>query len=674
MGEGRHGRSGFLLATCIMAALGMADTVFVANEFLDALLHLVAEYVAADLRFGGTGGETLGFAHHGVGHILHGAVEAHVIVGREGKCRIGVEAAMQLAARFDLGEVVQLGMLGRDGLVSILPGFGEKLFESGQHGHLMLVVIRTGVIVVGVAVFDFVGPFLLGLLGDAARPARDLGIEAVTQHYFFRFYHRICHARIIPSALVADCEGFVTMPRAQRLLDEATRQHFPLFLRRVVATTSPAASYAHNWHIDAIAEYLAACASGQVRRLIINIPPRMLKSTMVSVAWPAWLLAQDARMRLMVASYAQSLSTKHSTDCRHVMQSAWYRRVFPKTVLSDDQNEKDKFVTTARGHRIAVSVGGSAIGEGGHILIADDPLNPLQASQRAARDAANAWFDHSFATRLDDKQRGAIVIVMQRLHVDDLSGYLQRKGGWEQLCLPAMAPERTFIQCGGFSHMREAGEALHAAREPIALLEATRRELGSANFAAQYQQQPVSEQGSLIRREWFARSDAGVHGRVVQSWDTGIKAGAQHDASACVTIIQQDGMHHVMDVAEMRLEYPELKRRMVAHAERFAAEVILVEDKASGQSLLQDLRRETDLPFVAQLPQGDKWARLVRVSPLIEAGKVALPTDAPWLAGFLTQLMEFPQGTHDDMVDAFSQYLNWVRAQQHGSVPGMRRL
>lgn len=466
----------------------------------------------------------------------------------------------------------------------------------------------------------------------------------------------------------------MTIQRLSGAQSASIARHFPLFLRYVVATTSPAAAYAHNWHIDAIAAHLEACARGDIRRLIINIPPRMLKSTIVSVAWPAWLLGQDARARIMVASYAQNLSTKHSTDCRLVMQSGWYRRAFPNTVLSADQNEKDKFVTTARGQRLAVSVGGAAIGEGGNILIADDPLNPLQASQKTGRDAANAWFDHSFATRLDDKQRGAIVIVMQRLHAEDLSGYLLAKGGWEHLCLPAVAPQTTTIHCRDFRYERPAGQALHAAREPVALLDATKRELGSANFAAQYQQAPLAQSGTLIHRHWFSRYAEVPAGRVVQSWDTGIKAGAEHDASACVTFVQHEGQHSLIDVTHVRMEYPELKRLMVAHAARFAPEAILVEDKASGQSLLQDLKRETQLPLVAQLPKGDKLSRLIRVSPLLEAGRVALPNDAAWLAEFEAELLAFPEGGHDDRVDAFSQYLNWVRAGMHANYPMIRVL
>lgn len=457
-------------------------------------------------------------------------------------------------------------------------------------------------------------------------------------------------------------------------MDRATGQDFMLFLRRVVATTSPAAAFAQNWHMQAIAEYLAACARGDVRRLIINLPPRMLKSTMISVAWPAWLLGQDARARIMVASYAQSLSTKHSTDCRLVMQSAWYQRVFANTRLSDDQNEKDRFVTTQRGHRLAVSVGGAAVGEGGNILIVDDPLNPLQASQRTSREATNAWFDHSFATRLDDKRSGAIVIVMQRLHADDLSGYLLAKGRWEHLCLPAVATKMHTVSVGDFTYTRQAGEALHADREPLPLLEETKTALGSANFAAQYQQAPLAASSAIVRREWFGRFEAWPQGRIVQSWDTAMKAGAAHDASACATFVQKDGVHYLIDLLAVRLEYPDLKRLIVAHAARFLPEAVLMEDKASGQSLLQDLRRETELPLIAQLPRGDKLSRLVRVSPLMEAGKLQLPRAACWLADFEQQLMEFPGGSHDDMVDALSQYLNWVRLGTHANTPIIRVL
>lgn len=467
------------------------------------------------------------------------------------------------------------------------------------------------------------------------------------------------------------------LPLNRRLrcrFDAACREHFSLFLRRVMASVAPGVTYCHNWHIDAIAAYLDACAKGEVRRLVINLPPRMLKSTLVSVAWPAWLLGHQPSQRLMVASYAQSLATKHSTDCRHVIEAGWYQRVFGATRLSHDQNEKDKFVTTARGHRMAVSVGGAAIGEGGNILIVDDPINPMQAGQRVQREAVNQWFDHTFVTRLDDKQRGAIVVVMQRLHAEDLSGYLLAKGGWEHLCLPAIAPCASSITIGGFSYAREEGEALHPQREDVVLLERTKLELGSANFNAQYQQAPVSQVCGLIRPHWFGRFAGAMEGECVQSWDMAIKAGAGHDASACATFVVREGVHHLVDMTVVKLEYPALKRLMVSHAQRFDAQVVLVEDKGSGQSLLQDLRQETDLALLGTMPREDKLTRVVRVTPLMEAGKMALPVNAPWLADFEAEFFAFPDGVHDDQIDAVSQYLNWVRTRASGAQPCVRRL
>jgi predicted phage terminase large subunit-like protein len=159
----------------------------------------------------------------------------------------------------------------------------------------------------------------------------------------------------------------------------------------------------------------------------------------------------------------------------------------------------------------------------------------------------------------------------------------------------------------------------------------------------------------------------------VQSWDTAMKAGVGHDASACATFAEQDGVHYLVDMLVLKLEYPELKRAMIRHAARFAPEAILIEDKASGQSLIQDLRAETALPVIARIPRGDKLARLLRVTPLMEAGKVALPDRAPWLMALEQELFSFPEGAHDDQVDAISQYLNWVRERSSRAVPTLRR-
>lgn len=304
-------------------------------------------------------------------------------------------------------------------------------------------------------------------------------------------------------------------PHMSGIWQQMLRKHYPYFVEKVLATIAPGTSYLPNWHIDLIGEYLAACAKGEITRLIINMPPRMLKSVTVSVAWPAWLMGHNPSARIMVASYAQSLSNKHSVDTRLVMQSEWYRSLFPHSVLSHDQNEKEKFVTTKRGHRIAVSVGGAATGEGGNILIVDDPINPLQASQPHARSQVNSWFDHTFSSRLDDKKHGAIVVVMQRLHVEDLSGYLMAKGGWERLILPALATQDAVYEKGRVRHTRNHGDVLHPAREDAEAVARARRELGHAHFAAQYQQQPIAEESSMLVLSWFNRFDLEPYVRTI---------------------------------------------------------------------------------------------------------------------------------------------------------------
>lgn len=290
-----------------------------------------------------------------------------------------------------------------------------------------------------------------------------------------------------------------------QLHERVIREDLSCFIAKSFATVTPGRRFLPNWHIDLIAEHLLACQRGEITRLIINMPPRSLKSVCVSVAWPAWLLGHDPAARIMAASYVQALANKHSMDCRLVMQSDWYKNLFPATQISREQNTKHKFVTTQRGMRLATSVFGTATGEGGTLLIADDPMNPLQAMGKKSREFIQNWFSHTFATRLDDKQKGVIVLVQQRLHVDDLSGHLLQRGGWEHLRLPAIAERRELFQLNGRVWLREEGQPLHPGREDRALIERARHELGSQHFNAQYQQAPLAASSEMVKLEWFGR-------------------------------------------------------------------------------------------------------------------------------------------------------------------------
>lgn len=459
------------------------------------------------------------------------------------------------------------------------------------------------------------------------------------------------------------------------LFNALMRESLSAFTQKTFHTVDPGANYLHNWHIDLIAEYLEACKRREIKRLIINIPPRYLKSISVSVAWPAWLLGNDPTTRIMAASYSKELSLRHSTDCRLVLKSEWYQEAFRKTILVDDQDTKAKFVTTERGMRYATSVGGTATGEGADYLIVDDPINPMEAASDVQRKNANTWFDQTFSSRLNDKLNGVIVVVMQRLHANDLSGHLLEKGGWEHLSIPAVAETKTVHDFGRIKVTREAGDILHPAREDEAAIQRQKIAMGSYGFAGQYQQRPAPAEGGIFKAAWLKRYKhrQEIYEKIVQSWDTAIKASEINDPSACLTFgVRKDG-YDLLQVLTRRVEYPELKNLVQRQAEEWGANAVLIEDKASGQQLLQDLKRSTTLPLIAMQAKHDKVTRASTVSAMVEAGRLSLPEQASWLTDFEAELLTFPNAAHDDCVDALTHFLAWIRDKQSTEIR-IRRL
>ena len=245
-------------------------------------------------------------------------------------------------------------------------------------------------------------------------------------------------------------------------------------MHKVFATLSPGQDYVSSWHVEAIAWQLERVRRGEIRRLIINMPPRSLKSITASVAFPAFVLGHDPSRRIICVSYSGDLAKKHANDFRAVLESPWYRRTFPTTRIGPYKNSETEIELTARGFRLATSVGGTLTGRGGDIIIIDDPLKPDDAFSETKRSAANQWFTNTLLSRLDDKRTGAIVVVMQRVHMDDLTGFLlSQSDEWTVLSLPAIAEFEEIIPLGnGCTHRRKFGEALSPEREPLHVLEA----------------------------------------------------------------------------------------------------------------------------------------------------------------------------------------------------------
>jgi predicted phage terminase large subunit-like protein len=456
----------------------------------------------------------------------------------------------------------------------------------------------------------------------------------------------------------------MTIPFAtanSRLLDAVCRTDFPSFIGKSFHLLTPGARYLPNWHIHALAHHLELVRLGKIRRLMINMPPRSLKSIVTSVAWPAFMLGRDPSARIIAVSYGSDLAIKHANDFRAILRSPFYQRLFPGTRVSPTKDTELEVATTQHGFRLATSVDGTLTGRGGAIVVIDDPLKPSDALSDSRRERVNAWWPNTLLTRLDDKQTGAIVLVMQRLHVDDLAGMLLRgPDEWVVLNLPAIAEQDEAILVGPDRyHLRSVGDVLHPEREPRSVLDSLRAQLGSDTFSAQYQQAPIPPGGAMIKRIWVRRYDhlpARQSSYVMQSWDTASKNGGQNDWSVCTTWLFHQNKYYLVDVLRGRFDYPTLKTRAITHAGVHNPDKILIEDTGVGTALVAELQN-LSLPAVGVKPEHDKQTRMSIQSGKFECGQVWFPGAAPWLADLESELFAFPNGRHDDQVDSISQAL-----------------
>jgi predicted phage terminase large subunit-like protein len=442
-------------------------------------------------------------------------------------------------------------------------------------------------------------------------------------------------------------------------VNAACRKDLVSFVRKVFHVLNPSATFHMNWHICAIAYYLEQVWLGQIKRLIITVPPRSLKSIMCSVAFPAYVLGHDPTKRLVVVSYSADLAIKHANDFRAVVNSVEYRAIFPGMRISAMKNTQTEVVTTLNGFRLAMSVDGSLTGRGAGIIVIDDPIAALAALSQKSREHVVDWYFNTLLSRLDDKQNGAIVLVMQRLHEDDLAGVLLRgSDAWTVVSLPAIAEQDEEIPIGnGQIHYRRAGDVLHPEREPREVLESLRAQLGAETFAAQYQQQPVAPGGAMIKRDSVRRYDQlPKSGRIYQSWDVAHKQGEENDYSVCITLLVHENKYYVIHVLRGRFEFPTLRTKVFEQAKLHKASQILIEDAGFGTALIQELKT-AHFSVVGVKPEYDKKIRMAIQSAKFENGQVFFPKEAPWLADFEAEVFAFPNGRHDDQVDALSQAL-----------------
>ena len=363
----------------------------------------------------------------------------------------------------------------------------------------------------------------------------------------------------------------------------------------------------------------------------------------------------------MVVSYSDFLARTHANDFRLLVNHPLYQAAFPAMRLARDTDRE--IVTTKRGKRIATSIDGTLTGLGGNLIIIDDPLKLGDAMSEAVRARVIEWYRSTLLSRADDKKAARIVLVMQRVHQDDLAGYLQEQGGFEVLNLPAIAQkEETFFLDDGRTYTRQKGELLHPEQEPAQVLAELKREMGPIAFSAQYQQSPIPPGGTIIKRKWltpYDQVDRQPGDRIILSWDIALSETETGDYSACVVLRQRGEVFYILEVVRGRFPFDALKRKVMEVGRRYGSSTLLIEDSPISRGLIQSLR-EQSINVTVYKPDTDKRARVIAQSDLFAGGSVRFPRRASWLEEFTAELLAFP-GRHDDQVDALTQGLAWGR-------------
>lgn len=476
-----------------------------------------------------------------------------------------------------------------------------------------------------------------------------------------------------------------------------------VFLRQAWRYIDPA-PFVDGWVIEAMAEHLQAVCDGEIRRLIVNIPPRCLKSSLISVAFPAWVWAQrydsptsGPGVQFLHASYSYRLSTRDSIKCRRLIQSPWYRNLWSdRFKLTSDQNAKERFANDKGGERLITSIGAGVTGEGGSIIVIDDANAANEAFSEATIEATTEWWDGTMTTRLNDPRTGAYIVVQQRLAENDLTGHILSKnsGDWTHLMLPMRyEPDRAFVTSIGWTDPRtEEGELLWPERFGEAEVDTLAKELGPFAAAGQLQQRPEVKGAGIIPRGTWKLWDQKMYPRldyIVASLDTAYTEKQENDYSALTVwgvfsqvnsvmvgssiiraqVAERDYVETAPKVIMMhawqdRLSLHDLVQKAAKTCKDMRVDLLLIENKAAGISVAQEIRRlfgaeEWGVRLMDPKSQ-DKVARLYAVQHLFAEGLVYAP-DTAWADAVITQCAVFPKSKHDDLVDTVSQAMNYLR-------------
>ncbi len=462
------------------------------------------------------------------------------------------------------------------------------------------------------------------------------------------------------------------------MVDAILRRDLPMFTRVVAfPAVKPHVKVLWAFYLDLISATLQKVAEGDLNRVMITVPPRHGKTICGSVALTAWYLGHNPGAEVMCVSYSNELAREFGEQTRKVMLSPTYLRLFGP-VLASARGSPLLLRTTSGGVRRATSIEGTATGLGADLLVFDDPQKSGESLSEAVRRSSNAAFENTFLSRQNDPKEVKIVVIQQRLHEDDFVGHVSGlSDDWTIINLPAIADAdetwtyETFI--GRHTWTRKEGEPLHPERFPEAELLRIRATIGEAAWATQWQQRPTAAGGGIVQIKWFKRVPPDKmpvledFERIIQSWDTANTTAEWSDYSVCTTWGILKKKLHLLHVFRKRLIYPDLKRAVLEQDAAFNATAVLIENRASGQQLLQDLIHDGYAKATGVDPDRDKEMRMASQTAIIENGFVFIPENAHWAPEYLYELEVFPRGKYDDQVDSTSQFLAWYN---NFKVPG----
>ena len=445
------------------------------------------------------------------------------------------------------------------------------------------------------------------------------------------------------------------------------------FFRGAWGVLEPGKPLLWSWHYELLCEHLELVAARRLRRLIINVPPRTAKSTLATICFPVWTWLRDPARSFLFASYSRDLSTDHSIARRNLIQSAWFQGMWADRFrLAADRNLTTQYSNDRTGGMFSTSTGSGAEGRGGDVAILDDPMSNQQALSDPERKAANDWVAQTLKQRLNDPATAAIVVIMQRLHEADTTGFVQSEdpGQWTKVEVPLVAEDRTeYVFPSGRVHARERGDVLQPERFSPEIVEEKKR--ARLVFAGQYQQRPAPLEGNLIKRRevrYYGGTDPATGERDPElpekfdkgaiSVDCAFKDLRTSDYVAIGVVGVKGRKRYVLDVVNEHLDCQatadEIKRLRKAWSHRLFISAVYVEDKANGAAVVQKLR-ETETGIVEVDPQGGKVARMFAAAPEWQAGDWHVARNAAWAEPFVQQITMFPMAAHDDMADMMSQ-------------------